>query len=288
MLFTKNLRAEYSMSILIILLLIFISVMGIANPGIYGDNDFLLPQYYAQDMFSLILVVPLLIGSMIWTGRGSAKGYLLWTGWIVYILYFYTFYVFGVYHNALFLAYVALYGLTLYTLIGLLAKVDVNVLKAQFSEKTPVKVIAVFFIFIATLFYFLWINDVITNLAAGTIPQSVTNFETPTNIVHILDMAVLLPAVLMAGIWLWRRNPWGYALAGIILSKVVTLCGILLLSSYYLKLAGQPVFEVEALTFGVMGMISLVLLIVFLANHSGSSGTQVIQSESSETIVTSG
>lgn len=49
---------------------------------------------------------------------------------------------------------------------------------------------------------------------AGDVPRSVTNSGTPTNAVHVLDMALVLP---VAAVWLWRGRPLGYALAGVVL-----------------------------------------------------------------------
>jgi hypothetical protein len=48
-------------------------------------------------------------------------------------------------------------------------------------------------------------------------------FGTPTNIVHVFDLALVLPAFVLAAVMLLRGRPWGYVLAGMLLVKASTV-----------------------------------------------------------------
>jgi len=67
-------------------------------------------------------------------------------------------------------------------------------IKEYFTEKTPARTVSIYLALLAVLFYFLWLSEIIPALLARTIPQSIRDNGTPTNPVHVLDMAWILPA----------------------------------------------------------------------------------------------
>jgi hypothetical protein len=69
----------------------------------------------------------------------------------------------------------------------------------------------------------LWLAEEVRALLSGTVPPSVLLFESPTNIVHVFDLGLVLPALLLAAVMLLRDRPWGYVLAGMLLVKAATI-----------------------------------------------------------------
>jgi hypothetical protein len=63
------------------------------------------------------------------------------------------------------------------------------------------------------LFALLWLSEDVPAVMAGITPATVAASALPTNPIHILDLGFLLPGAFMTGVQLWRRQPWGYALA---------------------------------------------------------------------------
>ena len=49
------------------------------------------------------------------------------------------------------------------------------------------------------------------------------NFPGPTSAVHVIDMAVVLPAIIMSAIWLFRGRTMGEILAGVFLVVIVAM-----------------------------------------------------------------
>jgi hypothetical protein len=101
-------------------------------------------------------------------------------------------------------------------------------------------------------------------LIAGNIPQSVTDNGTPTNPVHVLDMAWMLPAMALTWIWLWRRRALGYALAGALLTFQPLLALAIVSMIIFMARYGQPASVGQAGIFGILGVINLGLLIWYL------------------------
>ena len=57
------------------------------------------------------------------------------------------------------------------------------------------KAVSIFLVVVAVLFYFVWLSEDIPALLAGEVPQGVIEAEAPTDVVHVLDMAWILPAM---------------------------------------------------------------------------------------------
>ncbi len=237
---------------------------GVFINGLYRDAPYFAVQATGQDHVSLALVLPTLIISALLAHRGSSRGRIVWLGVLIYLVYSYVIAAFDVNFNPLFLVYVALLGCSLYALIGGLAATDMAGIKACFTQETPVRTVSIYLAVTGVLFYFLWLSEVVAALKAGTIPQSIQDNRTPTNAVHVLDMAWVLPAFGIAAFSLWRGKTLGYALAGALLSYMVLLILAILSMILFMVREGQPVILPQVLLFVVLFVVSLGMLIRYL------------------------
>lgn len=98
-------------------------------------------------------------------------------------------------------------------------------MRAAFSTRAPVRSVAAYLSIIAVIAATMWLTEEIGALLTGTIPASVTEFETPTNSVHVFDLGVVLPAMVVAAVMLLRGRTWGYVLAPMLLVKASTIGG---------------------------------------------------------------
>ncbi len=237
---------------------------GVFISGLYRDAPYFAAQAIGQDHISLAVVLPTLIMSAFFALRGSPRARMVWLGVLVYLVYSYAIAAFDVKFNSLFLVYVALLGCSLYALIGGLVTTDMAGIRACFTEKTPVKALSLYLAVLALLFYFLWLSEVIPALMTGKIPQSVRDNGTPTNAVHVLDIAWVLPAFGITAISLWRGQALGYTLAGAILSYIVLLVLAILSMVVFMIRVGQPVIVPQVAIFGGLFAISLGMLIWYM------------------------
>ena len=190
------------------------SVRGLVFGGIYAPlTPVFLPQALAQDVANLVLVVPLWLVLATLARRGSLRAYLLWLGVLAFTVYNYVIYTFSIPFGPLFLPWVAVLGLSLYSLIGGIAALDHKAVAAAFASRRAVVVAAWSLMVMAILFGLLWLSEDLPALRAGQRPQSLVDMALPTNPVHVLDLAFFLPAVLMVGWLLLRRRPMAHTLA---------------------------------------------------------------------------
>ncbi|MGH2630169.1 MAG: hypothetical protein ACRDHI_06385, partial [Actinomycetota bacterium] len=101
------------------------SVVGIVwEERIYGkETADWAAQSVGQDIANLIAFPALLLLAFL-AGRGSLRAYLAWAGLLAYSVYAYAIYVFDVHFGPLFPLWVAVFGLSVYALVGGLAGVD--------------------------------------------------------------------------------------------------------------------------------------------------------------------
>lgn len=237
---------------------------GVFISGLYRDAPYFVAQAKGQDLISLTIVLPALIVTAILANRGSTGASLIWLGVLVYLVYSYVIAAFDVKFNPVFLVYVALLGCSLYALIGGLVTADMNGIKACFTQKAPIRTVSLYLLVMAALFYLLWLSEIVPAILTGKTPQSLRDNGTPTNAVHVLDMAWILPAFAITAISLWRKQALGYTLAGALLSYVVLLVAAILSMVVFMIRDGHPVAVPQIAIFGTIFMISLGLLIWYL------------------------
>lgn len=231
-------RAAYVLSSLTIVLAIIASVGGLFFPELYRDNELVRKTWFINDLLTLVVMTPLLMGSLILTMRRSQRAQLVWVAMLAYMLYNYAFYLFGTAFNVFFLVYVALVSLSLFALIFALANLDVTILSQSFRTSTPVRWISGFMVFIGGFLGFKWIAGSLNFVFTGKLPQAILDFAQPTNLVFALDLTLIVPWMIVGAIWLWQHRPWGYIIGVIMTMKAATYGLVLITSTMYVALSG--------------------------------------------------
>lgn len=210
--------SERWLSALIVALAVPVHLAGLFVPSLYRDPAVLIPQNLGTDLVTLCVTIPLLAFSAFSDGN-SLRARVVWLGALGYLVYAYGMYALGVHWNRLFLGYVALFGLSFFALALGLARTDAERVRAAFSAHAPVRPAATYLIVVAVMVSAIWLFDEVSALWSGVAPPSIQDFDAPTNIVHVFDLGVVLPALLVAGVLLLRRHAWGYVLAGMLMMK---------------------------------------------------------------------
>jgi hypothetical protein len=222
------------------------------------------PQGIAQDYVTLFIGIPLLLIALIWARRGSLKGRFLLAGTLGYFLVTYLFYLVMGMYNVLFLVYATLLGTTFFAFAQTLLSIDLTNLAEQFSEATPVKFAGGFLIFNSLAIGFMWLQIVVPPLLDGSIiPAQVEHYT--TLIVQGLDLGLLLPLSLVAGILFIKRRPFGYLLTPVYFVFLSLLMTALTAKVIAMGLLGQQVIPAIVII-PLFGMISIICAILLLKN----------------------
>ena len=253
------------LSVPIATLAIVASLSGVFVDSVYAkETENFAAQGIGQDIANLIAYPVLLV--LAWAAsRGSVRAYLGWLGILVYSAYSYAIYAFDVRFNALFLVYVVVLGLSIYALTGGLAAIDPVRVKSAFGQMAPVRTTWIVLVVVALTFYFQWLSEDVPAILGGKTPQSLIDAGLPTSPVHVLDMAVFLPAALVTGALLSKRRAWGFFLAPVLLTGLVLLAVGIVTLMIVLEVRGVSGGSwMIAAVFAVVGLILLGVAFRFL------------------------
>jgi hypothetical protein len=245
------------------------SVVGLfAYSSVYPDTyPSLTQQALAQDVVNLAVVVPLLIGAAAATRRGHPRAWPVWVGALTFTAYNYVIYTFSIHFGWLFPLWVAVLGLATYALLGAASVIDPAAAKAS-MRGGPIRTTAWFLIAMGGLFALLWLSDIVRALRAGTVPASVSDLGVPTNPVHVLDLALFLPAVVVTGVLLLRERPLGFVGAPVLLLFLVLTGLPILITPLVATALDQTASWAVAAPIAVITVAGLALLTAYLRGMS--------------------
>lgn len=254
------------LSIAAALLAITGSIIALSVKSIYGGlTPAFLPQAIAQDIANLAIVSLLWLLLAALALRGSMRAYLLWLGVLTFTVYNYVIYTFSIPFGILFLLWVAVFGMSLFSLIGGITAIDHKAVASSFKSRRAILVVAWFLNITAILFGFLWLSEDVPALILNTRPQSLIDMALPTNPVHILDLGFFLPAVIATGVLLIKKKPLAYTLAPAFIVFLI-LTGIPILITPVVQAArGETAAWGVVVPIGTLTVLLLVLLVWLLS-----------------------
>ena len=260
----KSFRLPMRLSIVIVVLSIIASVGGLFWDDLYKDSLSIQAVWFANDIITLCIVVPILLAAMVFSMRGSRKAQLIWIGCLWYMMYNYFFYLYGAVFNKFFLLYVLLFSLSTYGLIFTSRNIDVNMIKKSFSDKTPTRFISSFLFFFAFALGLPWILMTLKFIFLNEVPP----FE--MTVVFATDLSFLVSVLIVSGALLWKQDPWGYVLAAMIMLKGTLYPMVLLIGGVisYIRVGIWDMFILLYVFLWLMCMFFLGLLLKNLGSNA--------------------
>lgn len=167
------------------------------------------------DGINLAIAVPLLVIAIVMAARGRLRGRIMLAGLLAYFFYVYLQYAMMVAFNPLFLLYVATFALSGVALLITIGRIDVARLPEHLSERFPRKLFVGFSFTFAGALVLLWLARIIPIMISGTFPPELAGLTTLET--QAIDLGMLVPLAISAGVLLHRGAPWGYLLSGLVL-----------------------------------------------------------------------
>lgn len=236
------------------------AVLGLqyGEQGLYQSDALLLPQFYGPDVVSLVIALPLLALAVWRTSRGSARGLVVWGGTLIYIAYWYHFYLGGIPFGPLFLLHVTLVGSALLALGVLIARVDIGRFAHRFAARMPARSIGGMMVILGAVFGTAWVVDVVARLWHGEVIDQVARG------VYTVDLTVMLPVTIVAGLLLWRHHPWGYVLSGPLLVNALLSVLTLWMTSLLVRASGVAVSGLQLAAFSAATLVMIGCVLAYM------------------------
>jgi hypothetical protein len=113
----------------------------------------------------------------------------------------------------------------------------------------------------------MWVLVIMGDVLSSTAPTHVQLVVWP------LDLIVAFPALFWGGVYLWRRQPLGYVVGGVVLLKAAAEGLTQVLQTVATVLMGRPGDPLVP-AYGIVGFGGLALLIAFLRSAGSRSDTE--------------
>ncbi len=210
-------RPEIAATVAILTLTVTASVSGLVRESHYVESGFELLRLQAQDAVLLVIGVPVLAIGLWLAARGSLRGRLMWVGSLAFMTYMWTHYAFVVAYNDFFLGYVALFALSVFTLISGVVTTDATRIADAVGDEASTRLYVGFLGMAALGLALMWLFDIIPALLANELPSGIAQFGPEAAHTYVVDLGVLVPSLAIGAVWLSQRRPWGYVCAGVLL-----------------------------------------------------------------------
>jgi len=246
----------------------FTSVQG-ETVNIYGghgpyryDNAYKAIAFRSFDWVSLVIVFPLFLVALRFYQRGQLKGRLLLAALFTYLAYIYLIGFMGNAFNSLFLGWVALFSLGCFGLFQVVSEINLPVLTQQLSGRFPVKPVAVYMLAVAAILSAQYLAEIFGAYMAGNPPTSLDHYTTLE--LAGLELGIMIPLHILAGLFLWRKNAWGYLLSTI-LAFAAAMVFIALSTSLLIPYFGSAHGDLAdlAITLGITVVAAGFSLVIF-------------------------
>ena len=250
-------NAAYVLSSIVAIAALVASIAGLTIPDLYQDDtSWATAALRGGDLVTLVVAVPILLVAMVLANRGSARARLVWIGALAYTLYNFAFYVFGAAFNDMFLVHVIAFSSSIFALIVTLMSVDASAIAAGYRIGAPVRAVAGLLVLVGVVFAILWSTFSISYAVSGQISLGAAPLE-GMHTVFAIDLSLMVPAMALAGLLLWRRRPWGFVMGG-----AMSVFGAI----YQLNLAAAGWFQADAGVENVRRIdpVGAVVLVMFL------------------------
>lgn len=220
-------------------------------------------QMQANDLITLLVGLPLLAASAWLAFAGSLRGRLLLAGTLGFFLYTYMSMSMLTAYNPLFLAYVALFALSLYAFVLAMLSFDLADLPQHFSPRLPRGWIAGVLFAVGGFLLLAWLGRVGAPLLSGQAPALE---NTTTLVIQAMDLTLIAPLAILAGVLLLRRSAWGYLLASVAVLKSLTMALAVSAMGINMILAGVPDSLAIVVPFLVLTLLNLIMAVLLLRN----------------------
>lgn len=220
-------------------------------------------QMQGNDLITLVVGLPLLAVSAWLASRGSLRGKLLLTGTLGFFLYTYMSMSMLTAYNPFFLIYVALFAMSLYAFILSMMAIDVQSLPEHFSPRLPRGWIAGVLFAVGGFLTLAWLGRIGSPLMQGMDPALE---NTTTLVIQAMDLALIAPLAILAGILLLRKSAWGYLLASVAVLKGLTMALAVSTMGINMALKGVPDSIAILIPFLVLTLLNLVMVVLLLKN----------------------
>ena len=208
-----RLTAAWVLSGVLLLLMVVQAALGLAVGDLYPEEPWAVAAFRGNDLVTLLVAAPVLAVAMFASRRdASSASLLVWLGMLHYGVYNFAYYSFGGAFSSALLLHVAAFVASMAALLMLATSIDAGRAARGVAGGTRGRVVAGFTTLVGLALVTAWGGLSVRFALTGRLPQDVMP-PSAVHLVYAIDLTLLAPVFVVAGVLLWRREPWGSVLA---------------------------------------------------------------------------
>jgi hypothetical protein len=180
----------------------------VVNELLASESSWGREAFRGGELVSLVVAVPLLAGALIAVRRGSTRAQAVWIGMLLYAAYNYAYAAFGSTFNDAFLIHIGALSASVFALACAIPALDHVRIEEVFRNVRAAKVVGVFLVIVGVGQGLLWLFILVRNAITGEVLHDIP--VSGQHLVFALDLALLVPSLVLSGVLLARRRPFGF------------------------------------------------------------------------------
>ena len=224
-------------------------------------------------LIAVAVAVPCLFVSMWLVARGSARAVFVWLGTTMYLVYNTVMFILGTPLNRLFLVYVVALALGIASAVAVAMTARPADLARHCSPELPARGIAIYLWVVVAANALAWLGRIVPAVIEDDAERLLEGTGLTMIPTYFQDLAFWLPLLAIGAAWLWRRQPWGYLIAGAGLA-LWALEGLTVAVDQWFGHRADPTSDVASadavLPFAIATVIGIVALWAFLRRVDGT------------------
>ena len=245
----KNIKVNKTIWVTTASLSLIAACIGVFNQDVYSKviRIDLLPGTIAQDTITILVGLVLLFLSLR-TSEADVKKQIVAISLLAYLFYGNGIYVIERVYNMLYLLYMAIMALSFWSIVYGLVNIKPDVLRKIKTSRWVRNLSAGCLFLTAALFYVLWIGQLMPLMRSG---EKIEFFYS----IFVLDMVFVLPAIIISGVLLLKKNELGLIFAPILFFKAFTLLFSVGLGGLMKPLYGQIAEQGETVFYLTLSVV---------------------------------
>jgi hypothetical protein len=256
----RNLRTNRVLWVLLALLALVAALFGVLHPRVYDQvvGTEVMAGVISQDVVTIAAAL-IMLALALWVREDGMKEQIVILGLAAYLWYGYGIYVIEQIYTVLYLLYMAVLGLSFYTMAYGVASIRTQVLQ-QVVLSRFVRLGSVGFSLLSPLvFYPLWISALLPLMQTGRKLEFLYS-------IYILDLCFIMPAFVIVAVHAARARPLGLLLTPAMYILAMTLLFPVGIGELLKPRYGLPVDTGGLVLYLGLSAMFLILAVVYLLN----------------------
>lgn len=256
--FNNKLSTAFILSVIVVVLVAFVSIMGVLNPDEIYKTAELSGVQVPNDYATLFFALPVIAICLLFAAKGRLIALICLPGGLYYFTYNYIVYAFDVPLGISLLLYLLIVGLSLIAIFMILSGINMTKVGDKLRPVVPSKLAGIVLLLLGMFIAGFQSSEIMSviNGSKESLPSIALCFA---------DIAIGAPILIVSGIYLLRKKDFGYVAGGTMLFSYIYQCLGLVVGFVISSVLTNTALDLEGtVTISFMAILCFVPFLFFI------------------------